>query len=42
MRDDVQTYCMNQQQASRLLQSLRQSDPELSAHLQVRSWLRLG
>jgi len=29
-----QTYCVNQQQASRLLQSLRQVTPELAAHLQ--------
>lgn len=30
-----QTYCVNQQQASRLLQSLRESNAELAAHLQV-------
>ena len=32
---DHQTYCVNQQQASKLLQSLRQSNANLASHLQV-------
>lgn len=32
---DIKTYCVNQQQAIKLLQSLRESNPALQAHLLV-------
>lgn len=33
--DNLQEYCVNQSTAIKVLQSLRESNPELASHLQV-------